>query len=82
MAPKLCGKSPWVLATRPSFSAILYSGGRLFTMYRERRSRELVALLDENGFDVITHETSDGAGWGSWRARTDQVLEGLIPSER
>ncbi|MEM7582261.1 MAG: PQQ-binding-like beta-propeller repeat protein [Acidobacteriota bacterium] len=45
----------------------------------ERDSRALAALLGEHGFNRVTHEVVDGAGWGSWRARTDRILESLFP---
>jgi len=41
-------------------------------------SRELARLLSENGHSVITNEVVDGAGWGSWRARTDRILESFF----
>ncbi len=45
----------------------------------ERDSRALAALLGENGYRRVTHEVSDGAGWGSWRAGTDRILESFFP---
>ncbi len=47
----------------------------------ERDSRALAALLEENGFNKVINEVSDGSGWGSWRARTDQILQNLFPLE-
>ncbi len=48
-------------------------------MHSEEHSRELVALLRDNGYRVVFHEVSDGAGWGSWRARNDRILESFFP---
>ena len=41
----------------------------------EADSRELAKLLAGEGYDVATHESTDGAGWGMWRASTDRILE-------
>jgi enterochelin esterase-like enzyme/outer membrane protein assembly factor BamB len=45
----------------------------------EADSRELAALLGDKGYGIVTHEVADGAGWGSWRARTDRILESFFP---
>ncbi len=45
----------------------------------ENDSRELAGLLKAQGYDTVTNEVSDGAGWGSWRARTDRILESFFP---
>ncbi len=47
----------------------------------EQHSRELATLLGENGYSIVTNEVLDGAGWGSWRARTDRILESFFPLE-
>jgi enterochelin esterase family protein len=47
----------------------------------EKASRELAAILGKAGYRVVTNEVSDGAGWGSWRAHTDSVLETFFPLE-
>jgi len=47
----------------------------------EKASRELAAILGEGGYKVVSNQVADGAGWGSWRARTDQILEGFFPLE-
>ena len=48
-------------------------------MDSEAHSRELAELLRGKGFRVVAHEVSDGAGWGSWRAGNDRILESLFP---
>jgi hypothetical protein len=48
----------------------------------EKASRELATMLAAEGYKVITNEVVDGAGWGSWRARTDRVLESFFPLEK
>ncbi|MCP4654401.1 MAG: esterase family protein [bacterium] len=48
-------------------------------MHSEEHSRELAALLRDKGYRVVVHEVSDGAGWGSWRARNDRILENFFP---
>ena len=45
----------------------------------EENSRELAKILADEGFVVVTNEVADGAGWGSWRARTDLILETFFP---
>ena len=45
----------------------------------EKDSRELATILAHEGYEVVTHEVADGAGWGSWRARTDRILESFFP---
>ena len=42
-------------------------------------SLQLVALLDEKGLSHTGGEVVDAAGWGSWRARTDRILEAFFP---
>ncbi len=44
-----------------------------------RHSRELAALLKDNGYAITTDEVVDAAGWGSWRSRTDRILETFFP---
>ena len=44
----------------------------------EKASRELAALLEKEGYQIVTNEVADGAGWGSWRARTDRILENFV----
>jgi enterochelin esterase-like enzyme/outer membrane protein assembly factor BamB len=44
----------------------------------EKASRELAAILGKEGYRVVTNEVADGAGWGSWRARTDRILENFF----
>jgi enterochelin esterase-like enzyme/outer membrane protein assembly factor BamB len=46
-----------------------------------RDNRELAALLEENGYNVTRKEVASGPGWGTWRSRTDAVLETLLPLE-
>ncbi len=41
----------------------------------EADSRELAKLLADEGYDVTTHESTDGGGWGMWRASTDRILQ-------
>ena len=48
-------------------------------LHSEEHSRELAALLRDKGFSVVAHEVADGAGWGSWRTRTDRILETFFP---
>jgi enterochelin esterase-like enzyme/outer membrane protein assembly factor BamB len=48
----------------------------------EKASRELATMLAAEGYRVTTNEVADGAGWGSWRARTDRILEGFFPLEK
>ncbi|MCP3956938.1 MAG: PQQ-binding-like beta-propeller repeat protein [bacterium] len=48
-------------------------------IHSEKHSRALAKLLGENGYGLVIHEVSDGAGWGSWRARTDRILESFFP---
>ena len=40
---------------------------------------EIFGLLKSHGFDVAGGEALDGAGWGAYRARTDQILAALFP---
>ncbi len=44
-----------------------------------RDNREFAALLQENGYNVTWKEVASGPGWGTWRSRTDAVLETLLP---
>ncbi|MEM1179680.1 MAG: PQQ-binding-like beta-propeller repeat protein [Acidobacteriota bacterium] len=48
-------------------------------VFSEKHSREFAERLNKNSFPTVTHEVTDGAGWGSWRARTDRILEHLFP---
>jgi len=41
--------------------------------------RQLAGLLREKGYSVVGLEYAGGAGWGSWRARTDKILEAFFP---
>ncbi|MEO1088917.1 MAG: alpha/beta hydrolase-fold protein, partial [Acidobacteriota bacterium] len=45
----------------------------------EAHSRELAELLGNKGFSLVTQEVADSAGWGSWRTRTDRILELFFP---
>ncbi len=38
-------------------------------------NKNFVKLLHEKGYDVVTDEVHEGFGWGSWRNRTDRILE-------
>ncbi|MDX1389036.1 MAG: PQQ-binding-like beta-propeller repeat protein, partial [Acidobacteriota bacterium] len=40
----------------------------------EEHSRALTRILTDEGFAVAENRVVDGAGWGSWRARTDRIL--------
>ena len=42
-------------------------------------SLELADLLTAKGYDLTTHESTDGAGWGMWRATTDRILKTFFP---
>ncbi|MFQ5789874.1 MAG: PQQ-binding-like beta-propeller repeat protein [Acidobacteriota bacterium] len=42
-------------------------------------SREFADLLKQRGYTVAGGESPDGAGWASWRARTDEILEAFFP---
>lgn len=44
-----------------------------------RDSLELVELLRGKGYEVTGGEYPGTDGWGSWRARTDAILEALFP---
>ena len=44
-----------------------------------RDNRKLAALLEENGYNITWKEVASGPGWGTWRSRTDAVLETLLP---
>ena len=44
----------------------------------EAASRELAAILAAEGYELVTNEVADGAGWGSWRSRTDRILESFF----
>ena len=39
----------------------------------------LARALEENGYRYAGGEALDAHGWGSWRARTDRVLEAFFP---
>ncbi|ANM31732.1 hypothetical protein ABI59_22500 [Acidobacteria bacterium Mor1] len=41
----------------------------------EGDSRELAGLLTDAGYDLATRESTDGGGWGMWRASTGRILE-------
>lgn len=45
----------------------------------QKDNREFAELLKEKGYTFVGGETADGAGWGSWRARTDRILEAFFP---
>ena len=47
---------------------------------REESTR-LAALLEENGHTLAGGEVLDSHGWGSWRSRTDRILEALFPAK-
>ena len=42
-------------------------------------SRKFADLLKEKGYTFAGGEFADGSGWGSWRARTDKILEAFFP---
>lgn len=42
-------------------------------------SRELAQALEDQGCAVTAVEVASGAGWASWRSRTDRILEHLYP---
>lgn len=42
-------------------------------------NREFAALLREKGYNFAGGEYAEGAGWASWRARTDEILEAFFP---
>lgn len=44
-------------------------------------ARALYERLRERGYEVTGGEHLDSAGWGAWRARTDDVLERFFPLE-
>ncbi len=44
-------------------------------------ARTLAAALEQNGFGYSGGEALDSFGWGSWRARTDRILESFFPAE-
>ena len=39
----------------------------------------LVSLLNEKGMKTVGGQANDGAGWASWRNRTDALLQALFP---
>ncbi len=41
----------------------------------------LLEVLEKKGYQPVTHEVSDGIGWGGWRQRTDLILEAIFPLE-
>jgi enterochelin esterase-like enzyme/outer membrane protein assembly factor BamB len=45
-------------------------------------ARALYERLRERGYEVTGGEQLDSAGWGAWRARTDDVLERFFPLEQ
>ena len=48
--------------------------------YNLRRSSEAFArLLEAGGYSFAGGAVNDGAGWASWRNRTDRVFEALFP---
>ncbi len=44
-------------------------------------SRTFVAALEEHGYELTGGEAMDSYGWGSWRARTDDILAAFFPTE-
>ncbi len=47
----------------------------------QRDSKELAELLEIAGYAPIESQVADGAGWGSWRSRTDEIFETFFPLE-
>jgi hypothetical protein len=45
-------------------------------------NRRFAAFLRERGYRPAGGEASDGAGWASWRNRTDRVFEAMFPAAR
>ncbi len=45
----------------------------------EEHSRAIARILTDEGFVVSENRVVDGAGWGSWRASTDRILETFFP---
>ena len=43
-------------------------------------NRRLAAFLRERGYRPAGGEANDGAGWASWRNRTDRLFESLFPA--
>jgi enterochelin esterase-like enzyme/outer membrane protein assembly factor BamB len=46
-----------------------------------RANRRWAEFLGSRGYELSGGEVHDGFGWGSWRNRTDVVLETLFPAE-
>ncbi len=44
-----------------------------------RDSKEIADLLQQRGYAVRTNVVTGAAGWGSWRAQLDDILEGFYP---
>ena len=44
-----------------------------------RDSRRLAEALDASGYPVQAWEAMDSAGWGGWRIRAAEVLQGFFP---
>jgi len=42
-------------------------------------SMDLVASLEQKGYEPVTLETGDGPGWGAWRAQNDRILTQFFP---
>ena len=56
-------------------------GAKLEFKGQNKKDRNGENKVDKNGYEVLTHEVDDGAGWGSWRAHTDRILESFFPLE-
>jgi enterochelin esterase-like enzyme len=46
------------------------------------KNRRLTAFLRQHGYMPVGGEVADGAGWSSWKNRTDRVLATLFPPSR
>lgn len=46
-----------------------------------RDNREFAAPLKENDDNVTWKEVASGPGWGTWRSRSDAVVETLLALE-
>jgi len=44
-------------------------------------SQRLAAMLEKEGYRLVTNEIAHGFGWSGWRLTTDRILEILFPLE-
>jgi len=44
-----------------------------------KATEQFAKTLTDRGYDYVGGEVNDGAGWASWRNRTDRVFETLFP---